>query len=106
MLRVAEIDQRIQAGHSLEDHVPALAAVTSVRSAEFDELLTAKAYGACAARAGTHENLGLIEEMHGGQLGDADGQGNLWRKRGKDLGTAIEFPPAPIRVMGCANISS
>src|SRR5438477_8797768 len=66
MLGVAEVDQRIEAGHRLEDDVAAVAAVAAVGSAEFDELLAPERDRAGAAGAGADENLGLVEEMHVG----------------------------------------
>ena len=64
MLGVAEVDQRIEAGHRLEDDVAALAAVAAVGPAELDELLAPEADRARAAGAGADEDLGLVEEMH------------------------------------------
>src|SRR5438309_6854367 len=64
MLRVAEVDQRIETGHRLEHDIAALAAVAAVRPAELDELLAAETDGAGAARAGADEDLGLVEEVH------------------------------------------
>ena len=64
MLGVAEVDQRIEAGHRLEDDVAALAAVAAVGAAKFDELLAPEADRAGAAGAGADEDLGLVEEMH------------------------------------------
>ena len=65
MLGVAEVDQRIEAGHRLEHDVAALAAVAAVGPAIFDELLAPEADRAGAARAGADEDLGLVEKMHG-----------------------------------------
>ena len=64
MLRVAEVDQRIEAGHGLEDDVAALAAVAAVGTAELDELLAPEADRAGSAGAGLHVDLGLVEEVH------------------------------------------
>src|SRR6185369_15667348 len=64
MLGVAEVDERIEAGHRLEHDVAALAPVPSVGAAELDELLAPEADRPRAAGAGTDENLGLVEEMH------------------------------------------
>ena len=72
MLGVAEVDQRIEAGHRFEDDVAALAAVAAVGAAEFDELLAPEADRARAARAGADEDLGLVEKVHrAADLGDA-----------------------------------
>src|SRR5262249_7465285 len=45
VLRVAEVDERIEARDSLEDDVASLAAVAAVRAAELDELLAAETNG-------------------------------------------------------------
>ena len=65
VLRIAEVDQRVQALHGFEHDVAALAAVAAVGSAVFDILLAAEADGAGAARAALQIDLGLVEEMHG-----------------------------------------
>ena len=52
MLGVAEVDQRIEAGHRLEDDVAALSAVAAVGAAELDELLAPEADRAGSAGAG------------------------------------------------------
>ena len=77
MLGVAEVDQGIEAGHRLEHDVAALAAVAAVGPAELDELLAPEADRAGAAGARPHVDLGLVEEMHGRELGDAGEEGNL-----------------------------
>ena len=69
VLRVAEVDERIEARHRLEDDVAALAAVAAVGTAELDELFAAEADRAGAARAGPDVDLRLVEEMHGRELG-------------------------------------
>ena len=79
MLGVAEVDKRIQALHRLEHNIAALAAVAAVGPAIFDELLAAEAHRARSAGAGANEDLGLVEEMHGRELGEAGGEGNLSR---------------------------
>ena len=61
----------------LEDDVAALAAVAAVGPAIFDEFLAPEADGAGPARAGANEDLGLVEKMHGGELGDAGRKWNL-----------------------------
>src|SRR6185437_8716794 len=63
MLRVAEVDERIEAGDRLEHHVAALA-VAAVGTAELDELLAPEADRAGAAGARADVDLGLVEEMH------------------------------------------
>ena len=79
MLRVAKVDQRIEARDRLEHDVAALAAVAAVGAAELDELLAPERHRAGAAGARLHENLGLVEEMHcGAELG---GRFNLGQSR-------------------------
>jgi len=68
VLRVAEIDQRIETFDCLEDHIAALAAFATVRAAIFDELFAPEADGARSTRAGLHEDFCLIEEMHPGDV--------------------------------------
>src|SRR5437868_5906407 len=53
MLGVAEVDQRIEAGHRLKDDVATLAPVAPVGAAELDELLAPEADGA-GARSEEH----------------------------------------------------
>ena len=64
VLGVAEIDQRIEAGHRDHDDIAALAAVASIRPAVFDVLFASEADRAGPARAGLEVNLGLVEKMH------------------------------------------
>jgi hypothetical protein len=72
MLCVTEIDQRIEPGHRLEHDIAALASVSTVGAAEFDELFATKTDRTWASGSGTNENLGLIKEMHDtGRLSDA-----------------------------------
>ena len=88
MLGVAEVDQRIEAGHRFEDDVAALAAVAAVGPAEFDELLPPEADRARAAGARADEDLGLVEEMHRGrELGDSKRRGEPRR-----ISEAVEQP--------------
>ena len=68
MLGVAEVDERIEAGHGLEHDVAALASVSAVGSAELDELLAQEGYGAGSTIAGAHIDLGLVEEFHAARL--------------------------------------
>ena len=65
VLGVAKVDQRVEAGHRLEHDVAALAAVAAVGPAILDVLLAPERHRPWAAGARLHENLGLIEEMHG-----------------------------------------
>jgi hypothetical protein len=69
MLGVAKVDQRIEAFDRLHDDVAALAAFAAVGAAIFDELLAPEADGSGAARAGADVDLGLVEEVHGRDLG-------------------------------------
>ena len=64
VLLVAIVDERVEALDRLRDHVTALAAITAVRPAEFDELLAAERDTAVAAVAGADIDLRLIEEFH------------------------------------------
>lgn len=68
VLRVTEVDQRIEAGHRFEHDVAALAAVAAIGAAIFDELFAPEADGTGAAGARTDEDLGLVEEMHAASL--------------------------------------
>ena len=70
MLGVAEVDQGVEAVDRLEDDVAALAAVAAVGAAIFDIFLAPEADRAGAAGAGADEDLGLVEEVHGGPVGD------------------------------------
>ena len=74
VLGVAEVDQRVEAGHRFEHDVAALAAFAAVGAAIFDELLPPEADGTGAARAGLDEDLGLVEKMHGGAFSDKCGE--------------------------------
>ena len=67
MLGVAEVDERIEAGHRFEDDVAALAAVAAVGPAELDELLAPEADRARAAGAGASRR-------------SWPGRGNAWRR--------------------------
>src|SRR5690606_27359800 len=66
VLGVAEVDQRIEAGHRLEYDVAAAAAVAAVRPTVLDIFLTPEADRPRAARTGLQEYLGLIEKVHFG----------------------------------------
>ena len=65
MLRVSEVDQRVEALHRLEDDIAALAAIAAIGSAVFDVLLAPETDGPRAASARFQIDLGLVEEMHG-----------------------------------------
>ena len=69
MLRIAEIDQRVQPLDRLENDIAAAPAIAAVRAAIFDIFLAAKADRARAACAGFQIDLGLVEKMHGLYLG-------------------------------------
>src|SRR4029453_8663496 len=77
MLGVTKVDQRIEAGHRLKNHVAALATLTAVRTAIFDELFAPETDRAGPARAGADEDLGLVEEMHASRLARAGRFENL-----------------------------
>src|SRR5205814_1738919 len=64
MLGVAEIDERVEAGHRFEDDVAALAAIAAVGAAIFDIFLKPEADRTRPARARADEYLCLIEKMH------------------------------------------
>src|SRR5690606_21587934 len=64
VLRVTEVNQRVEAGDRLEHDVPALAAIAPVGPAELDELLAPEADRAGSAGARAQMYLGLVEEMH------------------------------------------
>ena len=64
VLGVAEIDERIEAGHRDHHDIAALAAVAAVRPAVLDELLPPETDGAGATGTGLEIDLGLIEKMH------------------------------------------
>ena len=66
VLRVAVVDQGVEAVHRLDDDVAAAAAVAAVRAAELDELLAPERDAAVAAVAGADVDLGFVEELHGG----------------------------------------
>src|SRR5207253_4074363 len=70
MLGVAEVDQGIEALDRFEDDVAAFAAVAAIGAAIFDIFLAPEADGARAAGTGAEEDLGLVEEMHGGDVGE------------------------------------
>ena len=60
MLRVAEIDQRVEVGHGFENDVAAAAAISAIRAAELHVLLAAERDYTVPAIAGTHVDLGLV----------------------------------------------
>ena len=65
MLRVAKVDQRIEAVHRAKHDVPALAAIAAIGAAIFDELFAAECDGAGSTGTRRHINFCLVEEMHG-----------------------------------------
>jgi hypothetical protein len=70
MLGIAEVDQRIEAGHCFENDIAALAALTAVGSTIFDELFAPEADRSRPAGTRADEDLGLIEKMHGRRFND------------------------------------
>src|SRR5579862_4342572 len=67
MLLVAVVDQRVEAVDRLRHHVAAIAAVTAIRPAIFDEFFAPERHAAVAAVAGANVNLGFVEEFHGAE---------------------------------------
>src|SRR5690349_14858499 len=64
VLLVAVVDQGVEVGDRLDDHVTAAAAIAAIGPAELDELLTAEGDDAGTAVARFHIDLRLIEEFH------------------------------------------
>ncbi len=64
VLRIAEVDQRVEALDRLEDDIAPLAAIAAVGSAVFDVFLAPKADRAGATAARFEIDLGLVEKMH------------------------------------------
>ena len=64
MLLVAKVDQRIEAGHTLDDDIAAAATVTAPGTAVLDEFFAPEGDAAVAAVARFDIDLGLIEELH------------------------------------------
>ena len=65
VLLVAIVDQRVEPIDRLDDDVAAAPAVAAARAAELDEFLAPERNAAVAAVAGTHIDLGFVEEFHG-----------------------------------------
>ncbi len=65
MLLIAIVDQGVETGDRLDDHIAALAAVAAVWAAKLDEFLAPERHAAVPARAGRDIDLGFIEEFHG-----------------------------------------
>jgi hypothetical protein len=65
MLRVAEVDQRIQVMFGNENDIAALAAIAAVRATEFDKLLPPESDHTIATVTGAQVDLSLVEEFHG-----------------------------------------
>ena len=64
MLLIAKVDQRVETVHGLSHHIAAIAAITPIGTAVFDELLPPERDAAPAAAAGTDIDLGQIEKFH------------------------------------------
>ena len=62
--RVAEVDQRVEVAVGHREDAAAPAAVATVRAAERDVLLAAKAHAAVAAVAGGDVDGGFVNEFH------------------------------------------
>src|SRR6185503_13748120 len=69
VLRVAVVDQRVEAVHGLDHNVAAAAAVAAARAAVLDELLAPERDAAVSAVAGADIDLGFVEEFHGLNIG-------------------------------------
>ena len=65
VLRIAEVDQRVEARDGFEHDIAAVPAVSAVRAAVFDVHLAPERDGPRAASAGFQIDLGLVEKMHG-----------------------------------------
>jgi hypothetical protein len=64
MLRVPEIDQRIQILHRLKHHIPAAAPITPIRPAKRHEFFAPERRDAVPAIARLQVNLSLIKKFH------------------------------------------
>ena len=73
MLRVTEVDQRVETRHRLEDDVAAPSAIAPVGPAVLDILLAPEADRARPALARTEIDLGLVEKMHSCSASSAGG---------------------------------
>ena len=65
MLLVAKIDQGVQAVHGFHPDRAAIAAITTVRAAKFNEFFTPEAHTACPAAARADIDFGQVEKLHG-----------------------------------------
>src|SRR4029079_18098612 len=81
MLGVAEVDERVEAGHRFEHDVAALAPVAAVGPAALDELFAPEADRAGAASAGLHVDFGLVEKMHRGRVRRTFPSWRVWRSK-------------------------
>jgi hypothetical protein len=82
VLLVAIVDQCVEAVDRLHHHIPAPAAIAAVGAAELDELLASKRHATVAAAAGADVDLGLVEELHSGNMRSLPGHGE--RRRGRE----------------------
>ena len=64
MLLEAIVNERVEAFDCLGNHIAALATVSTIGAAEFNELLPPKRHAAVAAVAGADVDLSLVEELH------------------------------------------
>ncbi len=64
MLRIAKVDQRVEALNRLEDDIAALPAIAAVGAAIFDIFLAPEADPAGTAAARFEIDLSLVEKMH------------------------------------------
>jgi hypothetical protein len=105
MLLVAEVDQGVEIGERLDDHVAAAAAIAAVGTAILDEFLAPEAHAPGPAVTGLRVDLALVEEFHGGarvaagrgperERGNGAGRSPVLVSRGWG-GTSIPPPPEP-----------
>ena len=86
MLRVAKINERIQAFNRFKNDVAAFAAIAAIGAAIFDKFFAPERHSTRAASARANENLGLIKEMHSPPLGEMAQMGSV----------AAAQPPQPM----------
>jgi hypothetical protein len=65
MLLVAVVDEGVKAVHGFNPHIAALAAVTTIGTAHFDEFLAPKRYGTGPAITGAHIDFCFVKKFHG-----------------------------------------
>src|SRR5688500_16999080 len=65
MLLVAVVDQGVEAVHRFHPHVTALAAITAVRTAHFNEFFAPERYGTGPAITRAHIDFCFVKKFHG-----------------------------------------